>query len=136
MSSNECKKMDCNKKCCKPYTLFIELAVKNKFWKIFESVCFIDVMQHLYSYGGWNQKWFVLENFNDKKYYFETSTFLENASMIEFSGVRIVNKLSGIFTHELFSETTYNNFMEQRRKEKEDKKESDDKKSNDKYKKK
>jgi hypothetical protein len=81
------------------YALFTQLPV-NGFWKIFESVSFDDVMCHLYTQGRWGTKWFLLENFNDQKYYFENDTFLQGASVLEFgSGKALsVTHCNGLFT--------------------------------------
>ena len=109
----------------KQYALFTRLQLKG-FWKIFESVSFDDIMCHLYTQGRWGTKWFLLENFNDQKYYFDDDTFLQNASVLEFGSGKIfsVTYCSGVFipVSFRFTDKEYESYMVLKREEGEDKK--------------
>jgi len=118
-----CEKMECDNKCNKPYTLFVELSVKNKYWKVHQSVCFIDIMTHLYTCAGWDQKWFVLEEFNDSKNLFESFDLIKEKTniinMIEFDKKKnILNSDGNLLTASLFTQSAYISFMAKREKNK------------------
>jgi hypothetical protein len=119
------------------YALFTRLPVKG-FWKIFESVSFDEVMGHLYTQGRWGTKWFLLENFNDQKYYFDDDAFLQNASVLEFGSGKTfsVRNCTGLFTDVSykFTDREYERYMAVKREESEDKKPKNNPEPKNKYK--
>lgn len=70
-------------------------------------------MEHLYKYGRWGGKWFVLENFTSEKYHFVDDAFMENPSSVEFCDKQqfLVKKCTGFLTANLFTEVACSNFM-------------------------